>query len=60
MNEVIISNKELVFEVRGKKVILDRDLAGLLNMETKRLNEMIKRNAHMFSNEDYFKLTREE
>ena len=37
----LITNK--IFVVRGKKVILDRDLAGLYDVETRRLNEQVKR-----------------
>lgn len=60
MNEILNTNKELIYEVRGKKVILDRDLAKLLNMETKVLNQTIKRNIDMFSNDDYFKINSED
>ena len=52
--------KKIIYEVRGKKIVLDSDIASLYGMETKRLNETIKRNIDMFSENDYFKLTKEE
>ena len=50
-NEVVIRGvndidviKNRIYEVRGQRVMLDRDLAELYNVETKRLNEAVKRN----------------
>lgn len=54
----IITNK--IFVVRGKKVILDRDLAGLYDVETRRLNEQVKRNIDRFPPDFMFQLTMEE
>ena len=58
MNEIIpkeiIENKILI--IRGQKVILDRDLAQLYEVETKRLNEAVKRNIERFPEEFMFKL----
>lgn len=42
----IIENK--IYEIRGQKVMLDRDLAELYAVETKRINEAVKRNAKRF------------
>ncbi|MDP2970071.1 MAG: ORF6N domain-containing protein, partial [Deltaproteobacteria bacterium] len=38
----------LIVIVRGKRVMLDRDLAGLYGTTTKRLNEQVKRNRNRF------------
>ena len=46
--------------VRGKKVILDSDLAELYGVETKRLNEQVRRNADKFPEDFMFQLTKEE
>ena len=54
----IIANK--IFLVRNKKVMLDSDLADLYQVETKRLNEQVKRNINRFPEDFMFKLTREE
>jgi len=55
--ETVISK---IYQIRGKKVMLDRDLAELYNVETKRLNEAVKRNIERFPNEFMFELTTEE
>lgn len=54
----IIANK--IFVVRGKKVMLDRDLAKLYGVETKVLNQSVKRNKDRFPDDFMFFLTREE
>ena len=54
----IIENKILL--VRGKKVMLDRDLAGLYRVPTGRLNEQVKRNKERFPEDFMFQLTKEE
>jgi len=47
--EVIISKIEkLIYILRGQKVMLDSDLAELYGVETKRLNEQVKRNMSRF------------
>ena len=49
---------EKVFRIRGYLVILDRDLAGLYGVETKRLNESVRRHIKRLENEDtMFQLT---
>ena len=49
---------EKVFRIRGYLVILDRDLAGLYGVETKVLNQSVKRHVKRFENEDtMFQLT---
>jgi ORF6N domain len=46
--------------VRGRKVILDRDLAELYGASTKALNQAVKRNVQRFPDEFVFRLTKEE
>ncbi len=46
-----------IFEIRGKKVMLDRDLAQLYGVATKTLNQAVKRNIHRFPDDFMFKLT---
>jgi len=53
-----ITTKILV--VRGKKVMLDRDLAQLYGVETRVLNQAVKRNRSRFPADFVFLLTREE
>ena len=43
MNELMII-KNLIYEIRGQKVMIDRDLAELYGVETKKLNQAVKRN----------------
>ena len=53
-----IENK--IFLIRGKKVMFDRDLAELYGVETRRLNEQVKRNVKRFPSDFMFQLTTEE
>ena len=46
--------------IRGKKVILDSDLAELYGVETRRLNEQVRRNIEKFPEDFMFRLTEEE
>jgi hypothetical protein len=46
--------------IRGKKVMIDRDLAELYGVTTKRLNEQVKRNASRFPEDFMFQLTESE
>jgi len=52
--------KSLIFEVRGHQVMLDEDLAKIYQVETKRLNEAVKRNIDRFPQDFMFQLTKEE
>jgi len=54
----VIENKILL--LRGKKVMLDRDLAILYKVPTSRLNEQVKRNIERFPKDFLFQLTKEE
>ncbi len=53
-----IATKILI--VRGKRVMLDSDLALLYGVQTKRLNEQVKRNKKRFPEDFMFQLTKEE
>ena len=49
-----------VYEVRGKRVMIDRDLAECFGVETKRLNEQVRRNGELFSSKVMFKISKED
>ena len=49
-----------IYIIRGKKVILDHDLANLYGVETKRLNEQVKRNIEKFPDDFLFQLSTDE
>jgi hypothetical protein len=49
-----------IFDLRGLRIILDRDLAALYGVTTKRLNEAVKRNAARFPDDFMFRLTPDE
>ncbi|MBO7123821.1 MAG: ORF6N domain-containing protein [Treponema sp.] len=55
---VLIESK--IFVIRGKQVMIDRDLAELYGVETKRITEAVKRNAERFPEEFRFQLTKDE
>ena len=52
--------ENLILTIRGKQVMLDRDLAMLYGVETFRLNEQVKRNIERFPEDFMFQLTKEE
>ena len=52
--------ESLILTIRGKQVILDRDLARLYGVETKVLNQAVKRNIERFPEDFMFQLTKEE
>ena len=56
-DEVITSK---IYFIRGKNVMLDQDLAELYDVETKRLNEQVKRNLNRFPDDFMFQLNNEE
>ena len=58
LSEETISNK--IYFIRNQKVMLDFDLAMLYNVETKRLNEQVKRNLFRFPEDFMFQLTENE
>ena len=49
-----------IFFIRGKKVMLDRDLSALYGVETKMLNRAVKRNTERFPEDFMFQLSKEE
>ena len=53
----VVMNKIII--IRGIKVIVDRDLAELYGVTTKRLNEQVKRNRKRFPEDFMFQLTQE-
>ena len=55
-----METKNKVYEVRGVKVILDRELASTIGYETKVLNQLVKRNINKFESSDYFQINLEE
>jgi len=58
--QVIVSIQNRIYEIRGERVMLDRDLATLYGIEAKRLNEAVKRNISRFPPDFMFRLTQEE
>ena len=52
--------KSRIFTVRGIQVVLDRDLAELYGVQTKVLNQAVKRNAGRFPSEFMFVLAKDE
>ena len=52
--------QNLIYEVRGVKVMLDKDLAGLYHVTTGNLNKAVKRNIRRFPSDFMFQLTKEE
>lgn len=55
INDAIVVDK--IYVIRDQKVMLDRDLAALYNVETKRLNEQVRRNLSRFPEDFMFQLT---
>jgi phage regulator Rha-like protein len=56
--QVLIERK--IFLIRGRRVMLDRDLAELYGVETRDLNKAVKRNIDRFPQDFMFQLTNEE
>lgn len=60
-NHELAGNIEpLIKVIRGQQVMLDKDLATLYGVETKVLNQTVKRNIERFPNDFRFELSREE
>ena len=61
MNNIVVSDnikiENMIYEIRGKQVMLDSDLAKLYNVETKRINEAVKNNIEKFPERYCFKLS---
>lgn len=61
MEELMNFNIEtLIYEIRGQRVMLDRDLAMLYQVTTKAFNQAVKRNIERFPEDFMFQLTRQE
>ncbi len=62
MDELVVQGEisSKIFTLRGKQVILDRDLAELYQVETRRLNEQVKRNLDRFPDDFMFQLSEKE
>ena len=58
--EIIRSIQNRIYELRGKRIMLDRDLATLYEVETKSLNLSVKRNIKRFPADFMFQLTKDE
>jgi len=59
----IVSSKQIISQIyfiRGKKVILDEDLAALYEVETRVMNQAVKRNASRFPEDFMFQLSESE
>lgn len=57
---LIQSIQNRIYEIRGERVMLDKDLAALYDVETRVLNQAVKRNSKRFPPDFMFQLTREE
>ena len=60
MHELTIPIHHKIYTLRGKQIMLDEDLAELYQVETRRLNEQVKRNSERFPNDFMFQLTEKE
>ena len=60
MSEDLMIVQNLIYEIRGQKVMLDFDLAKLYQVETRVLNQSVKRNLRRFPPDFMFQLTEEE
>lgn len=59
MND-LVQIQNLIYIIRGQRVMLDSDLARLYEVETKVLNQAVKRNLERFPKDFMFQLTKEE
>lgn len=64
MNNIIehenIKIENMIYEIRGKQVMIDSDLAKLYQVETKRINEAVKNNTDKFPERFSWKLNEED
>jgi len=56
-DEVVLTK---IYNIRNQKVMLDRDLAELYGIETKRLKEQVRRNKDRFPDDFMFEMTKDE
>lgn len=64
MNEIITTDNQMIqdkiYTLRDEQVMLDKDLAELYGVETKRINEAVKNNQDKFQEDFFFELTNDE
>lgn len=60
MPKEILPLQQMIYEIRGQRVMLDSDLAKLYGVQVKRLNEAVKRNIERFPEDFMFELTKQE
>ena len=60
MEQSLLPIQQIIYEVRGKRVILDHDLAALYHVETRVLNQAVKRNIDRFPVDFMFQLSADE
>lgn len=58
--QIIQSIQNRIYEIRGERIMLDKDLAALYETETKRLKEAVNRNIKRFPPDFMFQLTKQE
>ena len=59
-NNIDTQIKDKIYTVRGLQVMLDRDIAELYEVETKRVNEAVKNNLDKFPDDFYFETSQQE
>ena len=64
MDKIVVSDnikiENMIYEIRGKQVMLDSDVAMLYRYTTKNINKAVKRNIDRFPEDFCFQLTKEE
>lgn len=62
MDELVIQGEinSRIYTIRGEQIMLDRDLAALYGVDTKRINEAVRNNVDKFPSDFYFELTEKE
>jgi hypothetical protein len=60
MTSKLTKIKNMIYEIRGQKVMLDSDLAALYEVELKVMNQAVKRNIRRFLSDFMFQLTNDE
>ena len=58
--KIIKSIQNRIYEIRGERVMMDKDIASLYEIEVRMLNQAVKRNIKRFPKDFMFQLTREE
>lgn len=61
--QVLVAEQKIlnrIYVIRGQKIMIDEDLAEMYNVQTRRLNEQVKRNIKRFPKDFMFTLTQKE